>query len=99
MQFGKVTSHESFSRKKGVFRKVPFKLILNTLRFVSTRIVSDVEIDVGLGNGKVRIWVKDDGIGMDGFYGQQVFKFSKASAKAASSGSNFWKVLKSNEPR
>jgi hypothetical protein len=98
MQFGKVTSRESFSREKRIFQKLLCKLILNTLGFVSAGIVSDVEIDVGLGNGKVRIRVKDDGIGMDDFFTDRFLEFSKAPAKAASFGLNFRKVLKSNEP-
>lgn len=98
MQFGKVANHESFSREKRIFHKVLFKLIFNALRFVSTGVVSHVEIDIGLDNGNVRIWVKDNGIGMDDFTASRSFEFSKACATAASFGSNFRKIPKSNEP-
>jgi light-regulated signal transduction histidine kinase (bacteriophytochrome) len=81
MQFGKVASHESFSKENRIFHKILFKPIFNTLRFVSTGIVSHVEIDIGLDNGKVRIWVKDNGTGMDDFYHQQLFRIFESLCK------------------
>ncbi|EEF58041.1 PAS domain S-box protein [Pedosphaera parvula] len=57
-----------------IINQILSNLVSNALKFIKAGSVPHIEIGGRLENRKVRFWVKDDGIGIDDLYQQQIFR-------------------------